>query len=182
MRAAWAVTTAAASFTWSDLGHRPDDPYYSTQTLVTYPSAATAIDVLNKIMVEELPAFFRMVPADELVLRPAPALTFCLAEKGHQYIVYSDEGAPFSLNTAATDGVAGAVAWALTSGGSSMPMAAASLRASSSSDESSSWRTTGRLGCWRDGCWRGGGCCGGGGGGCGWWFGASAVVAAPNLA
>jgi hypothetical protein len=112
VRAAWAVTTAAASFTWSDLGHRPDDPYYSTQTLVTYPSAATAIDVLNKIMVEELPAFFRMVPADELVLRPAPALTFCLAEKGHQYIVYSDEGAPFSLNTAATDGVAGAVAGA----------------------------------------------------------------------
>ena len=27
VRAAWAVTTAAASFTWSDLGHAPADPY-----------------------------------------------------------------------------------------------------------------------------------------------------------
>ena len=69
--------------------------------MVTDPSAATAIDVLNKIMVEELPAFFRMVPADEMLLAPAPQLTFCLAEKGHQYIVYSDAGAPFMLNTAA---------------------------------------------------------------------------------
>ena len=100
VRAAWAVTTAAASFTWSDLGHRPDDPYYSTQTFVTYPSASTAIDVLYKIMVDHLPAWYRMVPADEMILAPVPDLTFCLAEPGHQYIVYSDAGAPFSLNTA----------------------------------------------------------------------------------
>jgi hypothetical protein len=71
VRAAWAVTTAAASFTWSDLGFDHDDPYLSTQTFVTYPTAAKSIDVLNHIMVKELPAFYRTVPADALVLAPA---------------------------------------------------------------------------------------------------------------
>ena len=101
VRAAWAVTTAAASFTWSDLGHKPDDPYFSTQTFTQYPSAAKAIDVLNHIMTEEVPAFFRMEPADELLQKPVPDLTFCLAERGAQYVVYSDAGSPFVLNTAA---------------------------------------------------------------------------------
>ena len=101
VRAAWAVTTAAASFTWSDLGHKPDDPYFSTQTFTQYPSAAKAIDVLNHIMTEEVPAFFRMEPADELLQKPVPDLTFCLAERGAQYVVYSDAGSPFVLDTAA---------------------------------------------------------------------------------
>lgn len=48
-------------------------------------------------MTHELPAFYRMVPADELLIRPVPDLTFCLAEHGSQYIVYSDAGAPFAL-------------------------------------------------------------------------------------
>ena len=137
VRAAWAVTTAAASFTWSDLGDQPDDPYRSTQAFVTYPAATKvrrnsncdipfpghfplflstyhviphapwtlyfnlmhlsdagwclqsdaainsrlqAIDVLNRVMSEELPAFERTLPADELLGKPVPDLTFCLAE------------------------------------------------------------------------------------------------------
>ena len=99
VRAAWAVTTAAASFTWSDLGNAPDDPYYSNQVFTTYPTAAKSIDVLNTIMVEHLPAFYAMSPADALLVAPVPSLTFCLAEQGKQYIVYSDAGAPFSLDT-----------------------------------------------------------------------------------
>lgn len=99
VRAAWAVTTAAASFTWTDLGHAPDEPYLSSQTFATYPAAAHAIDVVAHIMTKEVPAFYSMVPADELLVQPVPELTFCLAEHGAQYIVYSDAGAPFTLQT-----------------------------------------------------------------------------------
>merc|ERR1740117_659204 len=75
VRAAWAVTTAAASFTWADIGAAPDDPYYTNQTLVTFSAAARAIDVLQEIMTKQLPASYRMVPADELLLSPTPPLT-----------------------------------------------------------------------------------------------------------
>eukprot|EP01043_Picozoa_sp_COSAG02_P056359 COSAG02_NODE_6673_length_3424_cov_4.259994_1_plen_564_part_00 len=107
VRAAWAVTTAAASFTWADIGHFPDDPYSSIQLFSTYPRAAKAMDVHAHIMTEVLPAFYLTVPADDLIGQPAPPLTFCLAERGRQYLVYSDAGAPFYLDTldsgAATD-------------------------------------------------------------------------------
>ena len=103
VRAAWAVTTAAASFTWSDLGHAPDDPYFSSQAFTTYPSATKSIDVLNTIMTERVPAFYKMSPADALLVAPVPGLTFCLAEKGKQYIVYSDAGVPFKLDTTTTN-------------------------------------------------------------------------------
>ena len=86
VRAAWAVTTAAASFTWSDLGHAPDDPYTSVQTFTTYPSAAKSIDVLVHIMTVEVPAFYRMAPADRLLQSPTPPLTFCLAEQGQSIL------------------------------------------------------------------------------------------------
>jgi hypothetical protein len=52
VRAAWAVTTAAASFTWADIGHMPDDPYASTQLFTTYPNASKAVDVHAHIMTE----------------------------------------------------------------------------------------------------------------------------------
>ena len=71
--------------------------YLSSQTFATYPAAAHAIDVVAHIMTHELPAFYRMVPADELLIRPVPDLTFCLAEHGSQYVVYSDAGEPFTL-------------------------------------------------------------------------------------
>ena len=74
------MTTAAASWTWSDLGHAEDDPYLSTQALSTYPSAAKSADILVHIMTRVVPAFFRMKPADGLLAQPSPPLTFCLAE------------------------------------------------------------------------------------------------------
>jgi hypothetical protein len=40
-----------------------------------------------------------MAPADGLLGQPAPPLTFCLAEQGAQYLVYSDHGTPFFLDT-----------------------------------------------------------------------------------
>lgn len=101
VRAAWAVTTAGGSFTWSDLGKGPDDPYFSTQAFTTYPSAARAIDVLHDIMTKRVPAFYRMMPADQLLQAPVPALTFCLAEPGAQYIIYCDDGSPFLLDVSA---------------------------------------------------------------------------------
>jgi hypothetical protein len=80
-------------------GHFPDDPYASNQTFTTYPAAAKAIDILAHIMTGVLPAFYRMAPADGLLGQPAPPLTFCLAEQGAQYLVYSDHGTPFFLDT-----------------------------------------------------------------------------------
>ena len=123
VRAAWAVTTAAASWTWSDMGNAWNDTYSSKQTLATYPAAAMAVDALAHIMTEVVPAFYRMVPADELLVPtttsgggggggvaaagalatlPVPPLTFCLAEHGAQYVLYSDEGRPFTVNLSTT--------------------------------------------------------------------------------
>ena len=79
-----------------------------------YPSAARAVDVLYHIMTKELRAFYRMIPADELLLSPVPALTFCLAERGGQYIVYSDSGAPFLLNLAGVSANSGETEYELT--------------------------------------------------------------------
>ena len=39
-----------------------------------------------------------MEPHDDLLATPIPPLTFCLAEPGKQYIVYSDAGGSFGLN------------------------------------------------------------------------------------
>ena len=114
VRAAWAVTTAGASWTWADIGHAEDDPYLSSQGLTTYPSASKSVDVLHEIMTEVLPAFYRMEPLDELLQEPAPSLTFCLAEPGLQYIVYSDSGAPFRLNATTATVSDAAVSYNLT--------------------------------------------------------------------
>ena len=42
--------------------------------------------------------FFDMEPHDDLLATPIPPLTFCLAEPGEQYVVYSDAGGSFGLN------------------------------------------------------------------------------------
>ena len=97
---AWAVTTAAASFTWNDMGdHRITGPYRANQAFETYPAAVKSIDILADIMVNKTAAFFRLVPADHLLSAQSPPLTFCLAEPGNQYLVYSDSGISFSLDT-----------------------------------------------------------------------------------
>ena len=100
--AAWATTTAGASWTWTDLGFNEWDPYRSTQTFNTYPNTSRAVDVLSNIMTTTLSAFFRTRPSDERLAQPVPPLTFCLAEPGHQYLVYSDSGRAFALNLSAT--------------------------------------------------------------------------------
>jgi hypothetical protein len=99
VRAAWAVTTAAVSWTWSEIGQAEDDPYNSEQALTTHPSAAKSVDVLHHIMTKILPAFYRMKPHNELLIGVVPELTFCLAEPERHYLIYSDAGAPFRLNT-----------------------------------------------------------------------------------
>ena len=43
-------------------------------------------------------------------MQPAPALTFCLAEPGAQYIVFSDRGLPFGLAATAPELSLGAAA------------------------------------------------------------------------
>ena len=43
-----------------------------------------------------------MVPADELLLFPAPPLTICLAERGEQYVVSSDAAKEFFLDLIGT--------------------------------------------------------------------------------
>jgi len=97
--AAWAVTTAAASFTWNDMGeHFQTGPYEASQAFSTYPAAAKSIDILADIMTNNT-VFYRLVPADELLGSDPPALTFCMAEKGQQYLVYSDSGQAFDLDT-----------------------------------------------------------------------------------
>lgn len=55
------------------------------------------MDVLHSIMTSI--AFFDMEPHDDVLAAPVPPLTFCLAELGNNYIVYSDAGDSFGLNT-----------------------------------------------------------------------------------
>ena len=97
---AWAVTTAAASFTWNDMGdHRITGPYRGSQAFNTYPTAVKAIDILANVMVNETTGFYKLVPADHLLRGSRPPLTFCMAEQGAQYLVYSDSGQGFELDT-----------------------------------------------------------------------------------
>ena len=93
------------------------------QAFSQYPSAVKSIDILADVMVNQTNAFYKLVPADELLAPPSPQLTFCLAEKGRQYLVYSDSGQTFSLDTRPeemeTDGhVQYTVAWVDAVGGS----------------------------------------------------------------
>ena len=84
--------------------HRITGPYRANQAFETYPTAIEAIDILANIMVNETEAFFRMMPSDHLLSSPPP-LTFCMAEQGAQYLVYSDSGQPFILDTRTEGGV-----------------------------------------------------------------------------
>merc|ERR1711865_778000 len=94
-----AVTTAAASFSWNDMGvHRITGPYNASQAFSTYLSASKSIDILADIMVNET-VFHKLRPADQLLQSNTPALTFCMAESGSQYLVYSDSGQQFELDT-----------------------------------------------------------------------------------
>jgi len=114
---AWAITTAGGSWTWNDMGDkRIVGPYRGSQAFLTYPTAVKAVDILTDIMVNKTKGFHRLVPADHL-LGPSsnvPPLTYCLAEPGGaQYLVYSDGGQPFELETH-WGSAAGAIGYTLT--------------------------------------------------------------------
>jgi hypothetical protein len=103
---AWAITTAGGSWTWNDMGdHRISGPYRANQAFLTYPTAIKAVDILADIMVNKTTASHRLVPADHLLgsingsgSSGPPPITYCLAQHGSQYLVYSDSGQSFELD------------------------------------------------------------------------------------
>ncbi len=102
-RAAWGCVTAAASFCWS--GHAGENalyargpeglPFHGPEN--PYVQSALAVDVLSEVMSRDL-AFQRMEPHDFLLTGHDPLRTWCLAEPGRQYLVFSTAGEPFTLH------------------------------------------------------------------------------------
>jgi hypothetical protein len=86
--------------------HRITGPYRANQCFETYPTAVKAVDILADIMVNKSTAFHLLTPADHLLgaiggggsSGPPPPITYCLAQKGVQYLVYSDSGRGFELD------------------------------------------------------------------------------------
>lgn len=102
MRSAWACATAGASFTWN--GHAKEYELYAGGEMGLpfndenpYRESEEAISVLARVMNEELD-FFRMEPHDELLKQCDYLSTYCLAEPGQQYLVYSINGGNFHLS------------------------------------------------------------------------------------
>lgn len=101
-QAAWACATAGASFTWC--GHQGSGnlvakgpqglPFYGDDNL--YAASASHIDILARVMTKEL-SFQRMTPQDSLLSGHDPHQAWCLAEPGQQYLVFTANGAPFTL-------------------------------------------------------------------------------------
>ena len=93
--------------TWNDMGdHRITGPYRANQAFRTYPTAIKAVDILADIMVNKT-TFHLLAPADHLLrgisgdtdaLSTLPPITYCLAQPGFQYLVYSDSGQSFQLD------------------------------------------------------------------------------------
>jgi hypothetical protein len=100
-RAAWACATAGASFTWN--GHSGEENLYAHGPTGLpfsednpYLKSEKYIDILSDIMNNEV-EFYKMIPQDNL-LSDHPALSvYVLAETGSQYLVFTAEGAFFSL-------------------------------------------------------------------------------------
>eukprot|EP01050_Picozoa_sp_SAG11_P012876 SAG11_NODE_1462_length_4866_cov_4.910216_4_plen_142_part_00 len=87
--------------------HRITGPYRANQSFHTYPTAVKAVDILADIMVNKSTGFHLLAPADHLLGgvggRPSsrpPPITYCLAQKGTQYLVYSDSGQSFEIDLA----------------------------------------------------------------------------------
>ena len=96
-RAAWAIATAAGSFTWSD---HPGcgNPAYSSDVLGTAESV-DYIDTLFKVMEQDV-VFYKMNPHDDLITNKSATEVWALAEPGKQYLVYAEAGADFNLSIA----------------------------------------------------------------------------------
>lgn len=105
-QAAWGCATAGASFCWN--GHAKEYelvvrgpegmPFHGDDN--PYTVSAGYIDVLTNVMNDEVP-FYRMDPRDHLLTHHDPFRTWCLAEQGKVYLVFSASGEPFRLHVAA---------------------------------------------------------------------------------
>ena len=107
-RSAWGCATAGASFNWN--GHLTEEgltatgpeglPFHGDDN--PYAASARELDILEEVMTSVV-EFFRMTPQDSLLSDHDPQAVWCLAEVGHQYLVFSAEGRSFALNLAAGD-------------------------------------------------------------------------------
>jgi len=87
-KAAWAVVTAGASFTWDWTIPNGEEPAYTFEMLDT--AAATYMDILYSVVTQEI-EFYRMEPHDE-ILHLNQQICYCLAEMGRQYLVWIQDG------------------------------------------------------------------------------------------
>ncbi|MEK7383633.1 MAG: hypothetical protein AAB262_10170, partial [Elusimicrobiota bacterium] len=96
-RTAWAITTAAGSFTWND---HPGcgNPARSSDVLAMTESV-DYMNILHQIMEVDV-TFYRMDPHDELLSGKSATEVWALAEIGKQYLVYAEAGANFKLSVA----------------------------------------------------------------------------------
>lgn len=108
-RAAWAVTLAGGSFTWSDIGGCFDGPVSEMLNWPANDPVANRLDVLYDVMTKEV-TFHRMVPRSNL-LGGCPATfarngavpqspCYALADEGREYLVYKENGGSFTLKLA----------------------------------------------------------------------------------
>jgi len=107
-QAAWACTTAAASFCWN--GHAKENelyvrgpegmPFHGDDN--PYTVSAEYVDTLSYVMMNEV-VFHRMTPHDFALTEHDPFRVWCLAEPGRQYLIFSTAGEPFTLHLAPGD-------------------------------------------------------------------------------
>jgi len=105
-QAAWGCVTAGASFCWNgharEYGLSADGPegmpFHGDDN--PYTASAKYIDILSNVMTHEVD-FDRMTPHDFVLTDHDPFRVWCLAQSGHQYMVFTCDGAPFTLHVAA---------------------------------------------------------------------------------
>jgi len=100
-QSAWACATAGASFTWC--GHSGEERLYAygpeglpLSEYNPYWKSERYISILADVMKNEV-EFYTMKPHDPLLGDHDALEIYALAEPGRQYLVFSTEGDPFSL-------------------------------------------------------------------------------------